>query len=68
MDGSTLLLLGIAGLIAYWIWDYIRHYLSKCPMCKGKGILWSKSWPKQYRPCPRCKRKGEVSHSFGPKS
>lgn len=67
MEPSTWLLLGIGALIAYWIWDYIRHYLSKCRTCKGSGVLYSENFPKQYRPCPTCKRKGEVRHSFAPK-
>ena len=67
MDSSTLLLLAVMAFVVYVVWDYIRNYLSKCRKCKGAGVLPASFWSRQYRPCPRCKRKGEVKHSFGPK-
>lgn len=65
-DQAIVLLLAVGVLVAI-AWSYIRNYLSKCPRCKGKGVLTSTFFPHRYRPCPRCNRKGEVPHSFAPK-
>lgn len=67
MESSTLLLLGVGGLFVYAAYDYVRNFLTKCPRCKGSGVLHSDNWPGRYRPCSRCGRKGEVRHKFGPK-
>lgn len=67
MSGEALVVVGATLFGGYAAFDYIRHYLSKCPTCKGAGVLKSAIWSKQYRPCPRCKRKGEVRHGFAPK-
>ncbi len=67
MAPSDWLLLALAAAVVYVVFDWVRHYLLKCPRCKGSGVLYSANFPKQYRPCPRCKRKGEVRHTFGPK-
>jgi len=67
MSGEALAVIGIGGLGIWAAVDYIRHYLSKCPRCKGAGVLKSSIWSGQYRPCPRCNRKGEVRHGFAPK-
>ncbi len=67
MQPSNWLILFVGAVGAYLAYDYIRHYLLKCPRCKGAGVLYSSNFTKQYRPCPRCKRKGEIQHGFGPK-
>ncbi|MEW9528391.1 hypothetical protein [Microbispora sp. NPDC049125] len=54
--------------LVYVAADYARNYLSKCPKCKGSGVLRATFFSKQFRPCPRCNRKGEIRHGFGPKS
>ncbi len=67
MESSTLLILGGIAFVTFVAWDYVRNYLSECRKCKGTGILRAHIWSRQFRPCPRCKRKREVSHRYGPK-
>ncbi len=68
MAPSDWLLLVIGVAVVYLIYDWVRHYLLKCPRCRGAGVLHSPNFPGKYRPCPRCGRKGEVRHGFGRKS
>ena len=68
VDSQTVLVLFAAFFGISLVSDYIRNYLSKCPKCKGSGTLKATWWSGRYRPCPRCGRKGEVPHAFGPKS
>lgn len=67
MSGSTLFILVLGGFGTWLAVDYVRNYLSTCRKCKGTGVLRATFWSRQYRPCPRCNRSGEVSHQWGPK-
>ncbi|GIH66882.1 hypothetical protein Msi02_76990 [Microbispora siamensis] len=68
VDSQTFIVLAGAFFGIWLVSDYVRNYLSKCPKCKGSGTLKATWWSGRYRPCPRCGRKGEVPHAFGPKS
>lgn len=59
MDPSTALLIAAAIAIALYL-AAARHPLTKCMRCGGRGVLRSWLLPWRFRPCPRCKRKGEV--------
>ena len=54
--------IAVIGFLAWVAIDYARNHLSKCQVCKGTGILKSTFFSHKYRPCPRCRRSGEVSH------